>query len=89
MVKGRRSFSLRFSVRNKVVPLLRSERLLMIETAVGEVNQESNTDAKEIANSLTHADITLGPDPLTRSEKGLKAAFHYVKRDQHLRKREG
>ena len=27
VVKGRRSFSLRFSVRNKVVPLLRSERL--------------------------------------------------------------
>ena len=45
--------------------------------------------AKEIANSLTHADITLGPDPLTRSEKGLKAAFQYVKRAQHLRKREG
>ena len=59
----------------------------MIETAVGEVNEESDT-AKEIANSLTHADITLGPDPLTRSEKGWKAAFHYVKRDQHLRKRE-
>ena len=59
-------------------------------TAVGEVNEESNTDAKEIANSLTkYADITLGPDPLTRSEKGLKAAFHNVKRDQHLRKREG
>ena len=44
------------------MPLLRSERLLMIETAVGEVNQESNTDAKEKAISLTHADITLGPD---------------------------
>ena len=58
-----------------------------METAVGEVNQESNTDAKEIANSLTHADITLGTDPLTRSKK-VKAAFHYVKRDQHLRKRE-
>ena len=51
----------------------------MIETAVGEVNEESDTDA----------DITLGPDPLTRPEKGLKAAFHSVKRDQHLRKREG
>ena len=89
MVKGRRLFSLKISVGNKVVPLLRSERLLMIETAAGEVNQESNTDTKEIANSLTQADITLGPDPLTRSEKGLKAAFHYVKRDQHLRKREG
>ena len=62
----------------------------MIETAVGEVNEESDTDAKKITslNSLAHADITLGPDPLTRSEKGLKAAFHYVKRDQHLRKRE-
>ena len=61
----------------------------MIETAVGEVNEESDTDAKEIANSLSHADITLGPVPLTRSEKGLKAAFQYVKRAQHLRKREG
>ena len=48
----------------------------MIETAVAEVNEESDTDTKEIANSLTRADITLGPDPLTRSEKGLKAAFH-------------
>ena len=61
----------------------------MIETAVAEVNEESDTDTKEIANSLTHADVTLRPDSLTRSEKGLKAAFHYAKRDQHLRKREG
>ena len=56
----------------------------MIETAVGEVNQESNTDAKEIANSLTHADITLGPDPLTRSEKGLKAAFHILEGERGM-----
>ena len=49
----------------------------MIETAVGEVNEESDTDAKEIANSLTHADITHGPNPLTKREKGWKAAFHY------------
>ena len=71
MVKSRRLFSLRNSVGNKSATFLRSES--------GEVNEESDTDGKEITNSLTHADITLGQDPLTRSEKGLKAAFHNVK----------
>ena len=56
----------------------------MIETAVGEVNEESDTDAKEIANSLTHAGITLEPDPLTRSEKGLKAAFHILEGERGM-----
>ena len=46
----------------------------MIETAVGEVNEESDTDA----------DITLGPDPLTRSEKGLKAAFHILEGERGM-----